>query len=288
MGAEADNTSEGTIAEGPARHVQPNLESTGSSKPQSSTTKFATNREYHLEGQIDRINVGLTITFSDGLIFQGRARYVKAEKTYPVAGEFKPDGDCTIKEFTGANGEPSWVLKGKFVSRERIEGTCALPDGSRSRPFFFELKMTAQDDKVSAKGSTISWTESNTRGEMPNSSKQTESQNHSSGSPESSTSVSALAGMYAGKVCSVIQGQWRLVNDQGISGLKAAVEVQIAKTGEVLNIHVVKSSGNPAFDESAVRAIERSSPLPAVPEVFVPPFTNKTKFIFTFSPGRVS
>jgi len=38
--------------------------------------------------------------------------------------------------------------------------------------------------------------------------------------------------------------------------------VRLLPTGEVLSVKVTQSSGNPAYDEAVVRAIEKSSPLP--------------------------
>jgi colicin import membrane protein len=48
--------------------------------------------------------------------------------------------------------------------------------------------------------------------------------------------------------------------------LVAQVEVDLSPTGEVLSARIKQSSGNPWFDESVERAIEKASPLPAPPE----------------------
>jgi colicin import membrane protein len=48
--------------------------------------------------------------------------------------------------------------------------------------------------------------------------------------------------------------------------LLAHVEVDLSPTGEVLGTRIAKPSGNPWFDESVERAIEKASPLPAPPE----------------------
>jgi colicin import membrane protein len=39
-------------------------------------------------------------------------------------------------------------------------------------------------------------------------------------------------------------------------------QVQLLPTGEVLNVKLVQSSGNPALDDAVERAINKSSPLP--------------------------
>jgi TonB family protein len=106
-----------------------------------------------------------------------------------------------------------------------------------------------------------------------------------SGSPEGSSAASALVGLYGDKVREAIQREWRLINDQSLSGLKAVLEVHIRKNGEVVNIQVVKPSGNALFDDAAKRAVQKAAPLPAVPEIIVQP---STKLILTFLPGSIS
>jgi colicin import membrane protein len=55
--------------------------------------------------------------------------------------------------------------------------------------------------------------------------------------------------------------------------LIAEIEVELSATGEVLGTRKTKSSGNPWFDESVERAIEKASPLPAPPDPGEWPFT---------------
>jgi TonB family protein len=105
------------------------------------------------------------------------------------------------------------------------------------------------------------------------------------GSPEGSTATNQLVNMYAFQVTQKIQSEWRLVNEQGINGLKAVVEVQIKKTGEIVSIRVMAKSGNELFDDAAVRAVNRAAPLPPVPEAIA---QSSTKLILTFLPGHVS
>lgn len=105
------------------------------------------------------------------------------------------------------------------------------------------------------------------------------------GSPEGSAAASALIGLYGDKVREAIEREWRLISDQGVGGLKAVLEVQIRKNGEIVQIQVVKPSGNTMFDDSALRAVRKAAPLPAVPEMIV---QSSTKLIITFQPGRVS
>jgi colicin import membrane protein len=54
--------------------------------------------------------------------------------------------------------------------------------------------------------------------------------------------------------------------------LVTEVEVELSATGDVLGTRKTKGSGNPWFDESVERAIEKASPLPAPPEAGEWPF----------------
>jgi TonB family protein len=51
------------------------------------------------------------------------------------------------------------------------------------------------------------------------------------------------------------------------------VEVELSPTGAVLGTRMLQSSGNPWYDESVERAIEKASPVPAPPEAGPWPFT---------------
>jgi len=59
---------------------------------------------------------------------------------------------------------------------------------------------------------------------------------------------------------------WILAAGFKTESLVTVVEVDISATGDVLGTRTTKSSGNPWYDESVVRAIEKATPLPAPPE----------------------
>lgn len=59
---------------------------------------------------------------------------------------------------------------------------------------------------------------------------------------------------------------WILAAGFRTEALVTVVEVELSPTGEVLGTSTVKSSGNPWYDESVERAIEKASPVPAPPE----------------------
>ncbi|ABC31607.1 TolA family protein [Hahella chejuensis KCTC 2396] len=66
-----------------------------------------------------------------------------------------------------------------------------------------------------------------------------------------------------------------------IKGLKAELQLQLLPTGELLSVKVVKSSGNSAFDQSAISAANavRKYSVPSDPGLFNREFRNVT-FIF--------
>jgi colicin import membrane protein len=72
--------------------------------------------------------------------------------------------------------------------------------------------------------------------------------------------ASAL-GQYIARITDKVRGNWILPQDlQG--NPEAIFHVTQLPTGEVLHIKLLKSSGNPAYDDAVHRAILKSSPLP--------------------------
>jgi colicin import membrane protein len=68
---------------------------------------------------------------------------------------------------------------------------------------------------------------------------------------------------------------WILAPGFRMQPLETQLEVQIGPTGEVRGMRITQSSGNPWFDESVERAIQKASPLPAPPEAGEYPFSFK-------------
>ena len=75
------------------------------------------------------------------------------------------------------------------------------------------------------------------------------------------TEFARAVGQYRDKISATVRGNTRLPDN-----LKGNPEVRclvrLLPTGEVLSVKVTQSSGNVAYDEAVVRAIEKSSPLP--------------------------
>ncbi len=68
---------------------------------------------------------------------------------------------------------------------------------------------------------------------------------------------------------------WILAPGFRMQPLETQLEVEIGPSGDVRGMRITKGSGNPWFDESVERAIQKASPLPAPPEAGEYPFSFK-------------
>lgn len=69
---------------------------------------------------------------------------------------------------------------------------------------------------------------------------------------------------YRQRIFGLIKGNW--VNPVRRAGLVAAVRFEIAPDGTVSGVQLLSSSGDKTYDQSVVRAVQRSNPLPPPPE----------------------
>jgi colicin import membrane protein len=69
---------------------------------------------------------------------------------------------------------------------------------------------------------------------------------------------------------------------EGTKGLACDIFIRLARTGEVMEARVTRSSGNPAFDSQAERAVRKASPLPVPGDAAV--FDALKEFTFEFKP----
>lgn len=73
--------------------------------------------------------------------------------------------------------------------------------------------------------------------------------------------VASVVGEYRDQISAKVRGNTRLPDNlKGNPQVRCLVK--LLPTGEVLSVRVTQSSGNPAYDDAVVRAIEKSSPLP--------------------------
>jgi colicin import membrane protein len=75
------------------------------------------------------------------------------------------------------------------------------------------------------------------------------------------TAVASVVGQYRDMISAKVRGNTRLP-DNLTGNPEVRCLVMLLPTGEVKSVRVTKSSGNVAYDEAVVRAIEKSSPLP--------------------------
>ena len=73
--------------------------------------------------------------------------------------------------------------------------------------------------------------------------------------------LASLVGEHRNQISAKVRGNTRL--PENLKGNpEVRCQVRLLPTGEVQSVKVVQSSGNPAYDDAVVRAIEKSSPLP--------------------------
>jgi TonB family protein len=110
--------------------------------------------------------------------------------------------------------------------------------------------------------------------------------------PESATaaaSASAAGGgrfdpemaAYHNRIKALLRSNWANGAFANDPSLRAEYVVRVDGGGGILSIRMVRSSGNPFFDESAERAIEKSAPWPAPPR-------GELELDVVFNPGGVA
>jgi len=77
--------------------------------------------------------------------------------------------------------------------------------------------------------------------------------------------VDAITGSYVDLVSSLIQQEWVFLLQPADSDLEAVVTVRVFKNGSLKITGIERSSGNAVFDRSAIRAVEKASPVPPPP-----------------------
>jgi colicin import membrane protein len=70
--------------------------------------------------------------------------------------------------------------------------------------------------------------------------------------------------IYQNRMLNSIKDNWAWVGQK--SNLKVVVHFSINENGEISGLKIVQPSGDPSYDESVLRAVKKSSPLPPPPE----------------------
>ena len=69
---------------------------------------------------------------------------------------------------------------------------------------------------------------------------------------------------YQNQMLSTIKNNWVWVGQR--ANLKVTVRFNIKENGEIVGLRLVQASGSPSYDDSVLRAVRKSSPLPPPPE----------------------
>ncbi len=130
------------------------------------------------------------------------------------------------------------------------------PDEQKIAEALSEVKSEIQEREVQEKTASLSSGTSGTSG------------GPAYGSPHGEISAQDPGiAQYRGQVRSKIIRQWiRTSSSAEDKVLRARVMVRINASGAVISKSLTKSSGDGAFDNSALRAVERASPFPPPPE----------------------
>jgi len=96
-------------------------------------------------------------------------------------------------------------------------------------------------------------------------------------------------GPYARQVQERVQGNWRTPEAQMVLRQKGwvAVHFNVQRDGRITDLQVVRSSGIPSYDQSAMDALRSSNPLPPLPtEVTVPQVGALFRFFYNMPTGE--
>ena len=85
--------------------------------------------------------------------------------------------------------------------------------------------------------------------------------------------------LYYRQVQQKIKDAW--IYSSGSNDLTTAVDFAINPDGSVAGVKIAKSSNNPTFDDSVVRAIRRAAPFPAPPEKYRAQFAGGIEALFS-------
>jgi TonB family protein len=91
---------------------------------------------------------------------------------------------------------------------------------------------------------------------------------------------------YRKKIAYHLSAYWRIPFNANEKELKCSLEVSIIPNGDVVHVKVITSSGDQAFDQHAINAVYKSSPLPALDEL--PNKERPRKLTLTFIPEHIT
>jgi colicin import membrane protein len=87
--------------------------------------------------------------------------------------------------------------------------------------------------------------------------------------------------IYKNRMEDTIKRNWVWPGQRSNLNLRVTVRYNIKDNGEIVGLKIVQPSGDPAYDDSVVRAVRKSSPLPPIPEGLAKEFAEVE---YTFRP----
>jgi colicin import membrane protein len=179
------------------------------------------------------------------------------EKVKPVEKKAPPEEKLVVKEKTKTEPVKKEAAK---ETKEDTKAESASADSVRER------LLQSAVERAKARGET---SQKSAKGEIL-----------SSGSGEGEGAAALGSGgrggpgivkgvdfvIYQNRMLSTIKENWAWVGQRG--NLKVVVHFGIKENGEIVGLKIVQPSGDPSYDESVLRAVKKSSPLPAPPESY--------------------
>ncbi len=92
----------------------------------------------------------------------------------------------------------------------------------------------------------------------------------SSAETNTSGNIGLKLQLYKTRIWNKVRGNWSYPDILAAKkGLEAVVLVSVSKDGKILSQKLIKTSGDPLFDQSVIRAVKLSDPLPPFPDGYV-------------------
>ncbi|MDP1863688.1 MAG: cell envelope integrity protein TolA [Thiobacillus sp.] len=177
----------------------------------------------------------------------------------PVTAEPAP----VVKEVTSLKA-PDIALEKKKADAERVQKLKALQEAeqkARSEAAHIEAEAIKKKRELLRKMEEEALLQRIADEDTTNETRRQKQAEARAAANKRQAELATAVGIYRDKISATVRGNTRLPDN-----LKGNPEVRclvrLLPTGEVLSVRVTQSSGNVAYDEAVVRAIEKSSPLP--------------------------
>jgi colicin import membrane protein len=154
--------------------------------------------------------------------------------------------------------QPSKVVQSAIEQLEKAD--------RRSRPKSFQDTLAELEKKVAETPSGGTGEKSQSKGGDGGSGGG--ARGKGSGSGFGGEGIGSAKEVYNGLIAYHIQKNWAFSEQlaRGQNNLETLVGIKILSNGEILDVWIDKKSGNQYLDESAIRAIKKSNPLPPLPK----------------------